>query len=699
MCNCNKSNCYQCKCNSYCKSILPAKCVNNKEILSFLKGTTITNLQTLLLTINNSLKSISNLPCVTYTRIVDPVTKIATYQHIIDWECAAEYICNVCNNPCNCTAPSSLTVVFDGTGFSDPSLFRALLSWIPSSDAISYRIEYKKSTELEWSLVSPSHPSSTYDSLIIDIEGEELYGYDFRVRANCDGCESNYIYTTITSEECQAPTNVTWHQDDIELTWNSQTAVPPSNFEIRYKLKSSSTWITVTVPITEESPGYYSANFISVDFTPNRLYDFSVVKLCGTSRSAIGTGCAQECSVPLQSNPSVAVEGTTAVITWPFIPDIYGFNIHIYNVTDSVDVITPTFVGTDGFYEIEDLPDGKQYTVTITALCSEEITNCEGRTTEFEIEDIPDFNIYIAKRYTCGEDGCTEQENLSVQVPYPTTLTIGGFYQNTLGDSNIYEILSTTTGIASININTDTFAASCAEICPPQFKWYLANQYTCVEGVCTLYDSNVVVKCSYTDTLTIGSYYKDIADSVYIYEILSTTTIATAIDINVSSASLTCNSFCPPPPNNYYNATVMECAPTQPPGCIETPDTEIVYVVYPNTLVIGQIYKDFGDVMYRIDSITAETTAILVDHTITIDCEEECADPYLYYNATIYNCEPQCTASGSDIVRSLVPLTIGKHYVDSINSGINYLIISSTLTPSIIDILPTAFDSCADACE
>lgn len=120
MCKCGKTTgdfCNQCEnenyvnyynvenCNSCgdseikCKKTIDAKCVINNKDLDFLgvKADDKVDVQTLLISINNALQSISDALCVEYTRVIDSETGIASYDHNFNWDCVAGEVCPICN--------------------------------------------------------------------------------------------------------------------------------------------------------------------------------------------------------------------------------------------------------------------------------------------------------------------------------------------------------------------------------------------------------------------------------------------------------------------------------------------------------------------------------------------------------------------------------------------------------------------------
>lgn len=82
-----------------CTKTIDAKCVINKEDLDFLgvEGKDNIDLQTILISINNALNSISNALCIDYERVVDAETGIADYTHTLNMSCIAQHVCPICN--------------------------------------------------------------------------------------------------------------------------------------------------------------------------------------------------------------------------------------------------------------------------------------------------------------------------------------------------------------------------------------------------------------------------------------------------------------------------------------------------------------------------------------------------------------------------------------------------------------------------
>lgn len=699
MCNCNKKTCSYCSCNPYCKTTILAQCVNNLKKLSVLKGTSITKLKTLLLSINNLLKSISDIECVTYTRTIDPNTNIATFTHEIDYECLAEQVCEICRNPCFCEPPSELSVIFTADGFTDTDLYRAVITWLPSATATSYRIEYKKSEDSEWSIADSSHTSTLYDDLILSLSGEDVVSYDFRVKALCEGCESEYITISDSIKKCESPTNLIWTQDSASLSWNAEPFLSTS-FEISYKKPDETLWTVVTVPVSEITSGSYVANFFSITFDVDTTYSFRVRRKCGTRFSSSATGCAYNCTVALMSDPSFVLHESTAFINWTISPFLGGYNIRIYNNTDDVVTYPETFIGYVGTFT-RLLEEGKSYTVTLTPVCLDGTPSCGGRSIEIEVPSIPDFTIYNAVVASCEEYGCDEHEIINVAVPYGEVLLTGGYYNDILSSSNIYKIVSLSEStVYDVIIDSSTHSVSCEDKCPPSFRYYNVEQYRCDNGC--KYEEDIIIKRSYSDpALTVYYFYED-AVLNKIYKVLSETTYSSsALELTTIGASAPMCSLICPPVNNFYNATILTCDVING-GCVDGA-TEVVYSYVGAPLTTGLIYKDFSGVRYRIDSLASEVpSAVLIDSSTTYTCEDECPDPNYYYTSNLYQCGlQQCTMTGTMVIKSSVPLLIGSFYKDTLDpiNVIYEITATSTYDPTTKFVINTPYSSCMDACN
>lgn len=163
-----------------------------------------------------------------------------------------------------CEAPTSVSI----TGITNNT---AQVSWTNALDAISYRLEYKTLAATTWSVIDPIFATTrTLTGLLAGTT------YQVRLKTNCDGETSPYggTYNFTTGNTCAIPTGL--YVENITSTQARVKWTPVSGateYDLRYKLSSSSTWNTFTVSST------------TVDFsglTPSTSYDVNVRSRCGS---------------------------------------------------------------------------------------------------------------------------------------------------------------------------------------------------------------------------------------------------------------------------------------------------------------------------------------------------------------------------------------------------------------------------------
>lgn len=134
-----------------------------------------------------------------------------------------------------CIAPSNLLV-------NSITANSATLSW-NATNAEAYNIQLKKNNNTEWTTLSLSNSSTTFESTNL----APCTNYQFRVQAICeDGNSSPFSeiqnFTTTGCANCLAPTNVTISNvtnNSAQVIWNAVSNA--SNYRISY-LISNITW-------------------------------------------------------------------------------------------------------------------------------------------------------------------------------------------------------------------------------------------------------------------------------------------------------------------------------------------------------------------------------------------------------------------------------------------------------------------------
>ncbi|MBK9109073.1 MAG: fibronectin type III domain-containing protein [Saprospiraceae bacterium] len=182
--------------------------------------------------------------------------RVATYGRGV-WESGLQNIEEICN------APTGLTTTSITTN-------SATLNWNAVTGAISYRLEYKLSSDNTWTLLDAARTSTSFP-----LGGlAPSTSYDWRVRSNCSNSNSNYSQTNfVTLDICGDPTNLnsTTTPNSATLNWNAVSGA--ISYSIDYKLSTSGTW-TSTSGTTSTS--------IVISGLSEKRYDWRVKANCNS---------------------------------------------------------------------------------------------------------------------------------------------------------------------------------------------------------------------------------------------------------------------------------------------------------------------------------------------------------------------------------------------------------------------------------
>lgn len=267
-----------------------------------------------------------------------------------------------CSPPTNITA-SSIT----STG--------ATISWTAASNAQNYKVEYKKSSETNWTIGTSSTTSTNYQ-----ITGlVAITGYNVRISTRCsNGATSSnsatVTFTTSAPEPCGVPTNVyayAFSTQQARITWDAPTSNTNINgYTFEYKKDGATIWNTVTSNTT-------SINLTGL--TINTTYNARISTNCtggATSASTetvtfttLASGCYGYTPVitVLSQTPNYAQISWSAVST----SSLYMVEYRKWhsNASDSWIVATPSTSST--YYTFNTLETNLVYSVRITALCED----------------------------------------------------------------------------------------------------------------------------------------------------------------------------------------------------------------------------------------------------------------------------------------------------------------------------------------
>ncbi|MDX9892322.1 MAG: T9SS type A sorting domain-containing protein, partial [Bacteroidales bacterium] len=181
----------------------------------------------------------------------------------------------------------------------------ATVTWTPGATETEWELDYKLTSASTWTTVLvATNPTTNLSTLL------PASDYDVRVRAKCDATTfsaySPIVNFTTTNTPCDIPTNVlvptaTITDQSAVVTWTA--AAGQTQWQVEYKLVSSSNWTTMAVSTSTTQP--------IQALQSNSTYEVRVKAICSaTNESAFTT--------PVQFTTTGAVTYTiTATATGP----------------------------------------------------------------------------------------------------------------------------------------------------------------------------------------------------------------------------------------------------------------------------------------------------------------------------------------------------------------------------------------------
>ncbi len=170
-----------------------------------------------------------------------PCTELFNYGEVED------YCVNITEGLApNCTIASGLDAT--NIGFTN-----ATLQWSPVADASDYTVRLKRVSNPDWTTIQSAGTSLIAQNL------EDCAIYEFQVRCNCIGTESEWSLSKIFSTECyppctQIPANLDTAdvlQTSVVLSWDG---VPNfQNYRLRYKATADANWTEALTSLTTYS--------------------------------------------------------------------------------------------------------------------------------------------------------------------------------------------------------------------------------------------------------------------------------------------------------------------------------------------------------------------------------------------------------------------------------------------------------------
>ena len=221
-----------------------------------------------------------------------------------------------------CGAPSGLA----SSGITTTA---ATVSWTAVSGAVSYDVDYKLTTSSTWTNAATATTSTS-----VAISGLTASSvYDWQVRTNCSGGSSTYTaaqFTTASAPVCNAPSGLASSAVTTTGATVSWTAVSGAlNYDVDYKLTTSSTWTNAATATTSTSVAINGLSSSSV-------YDWRVRTNCSFGSS--GYTAAQfttlvPCTAPTGLTSS-AVTSVSATVSWTAVTAASSYAVD-YKLTTS----------------------------------------------------------------------------------------------------------------------------------------------------------------------------------------------------------------------------------------------------------------------------------------------------------------------------------------------------------------------------
>jgi len=300
------------------------------------------------------------------------------------------------------------------------------LNWGPVTGASSYRVEYKKNTDANWT-VSTSATTST-NRTISNLSASTAY--QWRVRSNCgNGQTSPWKDDSFSTPNppCNIPSGLT--TTDITTTsarfnWNAATGA--TSYRVDYKKTSETTW-------TLRAGGTSSLTVVSTGLTPNTAYQWRVRSNCGGVTSnyttiSFTTG-TPACNIP--SNLTSTTTDDSATLSWNAASGANTYRLE-YKTTNVSGWTVATSGTTSTSFVLSNLLANRNYNWRVRS-------NCTGATSNF-----------ASGTFTTQTGTCATPENLSSSVGPDFAVVLW----NSAAGANTYRVEYRTSNVSNWTLAT-----------------------------------------------------------------------------------------------------------------------------------------------------------------------------------------------------------------------------------------------------
>ena len=227
----------------------------------------------------------------------------------------------------------------------------ATVSWTAVSGGTTYDVDYKLNSSATW--INAATATASTSIALSGLSAASLY--DWRVNANCNGIglSSGFVqaqFTTAAPPTCNTATGLTTSAitaSSATVSWSAVSGA--TNYDVGYKLNSSSTWTTAATATT-------SLSVALSGLIASSLYDWRVNANCNGVGLSSGFVQAQFTTTAASTCPGiydVSTNGTASgAATIPFNTDVKG-------------LISPT--GDNDYYKFV-ITTGGTATITLSTL-------------------------------------------------------------------------------------------------------------------------------------------------------------------------------------------------------------------------------------------------------------------------------------------------------------------------------------------
>lgn len=264
----------------------------------------------------------------------------------------------------SCQYPNPLVV----TGVTTSSIS---VGWDPVIGAVDYFVEYKKVSDISWTVFGSV---ATTSAVITGLDDNT--SYNIRVKTNCGGMESSYATTTGTTAKipdvCNPITGLTITdktETSITADWND--VVGALNYYVEYKKTSDATWVS--------AGNSYNSDITISGLDSNTSYDIRVRTNCSEGQTSgftsIMTSTEDTCH-NVTNLHVISSEETTLSVDWDDVPGAISYRVEYKKISDATWIFDSN-VYNSGIYLVG-LEPSTTYNVRVRTNCS------GGRTSGYE---------------------------------------------------------------------------------------------------------------------------------------------------------------------------------------------------------------------------------------------------------------------------------------------------------------------------